>query len=351
MTRSIVRPRHLCIRSLSIIIAVGFVLVASPAWAQKTDIVTLVNGDTLTCEIKLLDRGQLQVSTDHLGTVYIEWDKVASITAARTFQVETVDGRILLGQLLTPQPGQIEVLEARGPTAVDHLSIVHIAPIARGFWSKLDGSLDLGWSYTQSSGVAQASFSATASYRRPRWLLTASASTYLTRQEEADDTSRSTVQVTTTRSLFTRSLWLVQGTAMRNEELGYHFRGTAGAGIGHFLHRSNRGALVVGGGLATSTEVPLEGDTTQTLDGLLVVRHSFFTYDSPKTDLSTSFAVYPGLSQWGRVRTELDGTYKREIVKDFTVGLSVYDSYDNRPPTADARKNDVGFSLTVGWTF
>ena len=51
-------------------------LLALPAWAQKTDIVTLVNGDTLTCEIKLLDRGRLQVSTDHLGTVNIEWDKV-----------------------------------------------------------------------------------------------------------------------------------------------------------------------------------------------------------------------------------------------------------------------------------
>ena len=38
-----------------------FVLLAgaTPALAQKTDVVTLVNGDTLTCEIKLLDRGRL----------------------------------------------------------------------------------------------------------------------------------------------------------------------------------------------------------------------------------------------------------------------------------------------------
>ena len=47
-------------------------LLAVPAWAQKTDVVTLVNGDTLTCEIKLLERGRLQVSTDHMGTVNIE---------------------------------------------------------------------------------------------------------------------------------------------------------------------------------------------------------------------------------------------------------------------------------------
>ena len=87
-------------------------LLALPAWAQKTDIVTLVNGDTLTGEIKLLERGRLQVSTDHLGTVNIEWDKVISVTALRMFQIETSNGVRLLGQLTTTAPGQFEVIAA-----------------------------------------------------------------------------------------------------------------------------------------------------------------------------------------------------------------------------------------------
>ena len=89
----------------------------------------------------------------------------------------------------------------------------------------------------------------------------------------------------------------------------------------------------------------------QNLDGLLSVRQSYFTYDYPKTDISTSLDVYPGLSQWGRVRLQFDGKIKREIVHDFSVGFTIYDSYDSDPPTADARKNDVGLSLTIGWTF
>ncbi len=40
---------------------------ADPAWAAKTDVVTLVNGDRLTCEIKLLSQGRLEVSTDDVG--------------------------------------------------------------------------------------------------------------------------------------------------------------------------------------------------------------------------------------------------------------------------------------------
>jgi hypothetical protein len=89
----------------------------------------------------------------------------------------------------------------------------------------------------------------------------------------------------------------------------------------------------------------------QYLDALFSVRQSFFTYDYPKTDITMSLDVFPGLSQWGRVRAQFDGKLKREIVHDFTIGFTIYDSYDNRPPSADASKNDVGLSLTIGWTF
>jgi hypothetical protein len=144
---------------------------------------------------------------------------------------------------------------------------------------------------------------------------------------------------------------LLQGGFMRNQELGYDLRGTVSAGVGHFVARSNRAIFAVGGGLSTSREVPIEGDSTQQIEALLSVRQSYFTYDSPKTDVAFVANVYPSLSDWGRIRIEFDGRVKRELVKDFTVGFSLYDSFDSRPPTETARKNDVGLSLTIGWTF
>jgi hypothetical protein len=148
-----------------------------------------------------------------------------------------------------------------------------------------------------------------------------------------------------------RSLRLLQGGFMRNEELGYDARTTVSAGMGHFLVHSNRAIFALGGGLSTSREVPVDGDSTQELEALMVVRQSYFTYDTPKTNISTSFYLYPSLSQWGRARVELNSQLNREIVKDFTVGFTIYDSYDSNPPTEGARKNDVGLSLTIGWPF
>ena len=39
--------------------------------APKTDVVVLKNGDKITGEVKTLERGRLEFSTDSMGTVYI----------------------------------------------------------------------------------------------------------------------------------------------------------------------------------------------------------------------------------------------------------------------------------------
>ncbi len=72
---------------------------ARPASAARTDVVTLVNGDRITGEIVVLDRGQLQFKTDDAGTIVIEWLKLTGVEANRQFEILTADGRHFLGSL------------------------------------------------------------------------------------------------------------------------------------------------------------------------------------------------------------------------------------------------------------
>jgi hypothetical protein len=51
------------------------------------------------------------------------------------------------------------------------------------------------------------------------------------------------------------------------------------------------------------------------------------------------------------VRSEVNISASREIVKDFTFILSFYDSYDSKPPDPSAVKNDLGLVTSFGWTF
>jgi hypothetical protein len=82
----------------------------APCWAAKTDQVVLANGDRITGEIKSLEQGRLSFSTDDLGTVSIEWDKVAQVVSRRTYEVERSDGTRHFGDLRATPAAQPPVL-------------------------------------------------------------------------------------------------------------------------------------------------------------------------------------------------------------------------------------------------
>jgi hypothetical protein len=107
----------------------------------------------------------------------------------------------------------------------------------------------------------------------------------------------------------------------------------------------------VGAGLSINRELPIDGETTSNLEGLLTVQWQVFTSSFPKTTVAFSFSFYPGLSDWGRVRGNADLQMKREIIRHFTFGLTGYQSFDNRPATAGAATSDWGATLSLGSTF
>ena len=324
---------------------------ATPAWAQKTDVVTLKNGNAITCEIKRMSRGRLTAKTDSLGTVNIEWTEVVMVTARRDFQIETSAGIRMLGQLVSSTADHVDVITPAGTQSFALIEVVDVREIGAGFLKRLEGSLDFGASYTQSSGVAQLNFNTKAMYRQPSFEVNLAASSYFTRQPDVEDSARHTATANYIRPFSRKWAFLGAAGVESNKDLGYDLRGTGGGGVVRYFVQSNRAVLAAGGGLSTSRELPVEGESTQSLDALLGIQQSFFTYNFPKTEVTSRLNAYPGLSQLGRIRLEFDSTLKREFIPDFTVGLNLYDSFDNRPPGTETRKNDVGFSLTVGWSF
>ena len=121
----------------------------------RTDIVMLVNGDRISGEVLRLDRGRLEFKTDNAGTLYLEWDKLRSVLTTRLVEVATADGTRYLGSLVQAPSRSISVATLAGGVALRMAEVTSITPIGRSFWRKLDGSIDAGFNYTQSSGVGQ----------------------------------------------------------------------------------------------------------------------------------------------------------------------------------------------------
>ena len=103
--------------------------------------------------------------------------------------------------------------------------------------------------------------------------------------------------------------------------------------------------------MATREELAGSTSDQDTIEAYGTVRWDWFRYDTPELDLSTSLQVIPNLSDTGRVRGELATKLKWEMIEDLFWQLELYDSYDSRPATAGAEKNDYGIITSLGYDF
>ena len=327
-------------------------VVSSTALAQKTDVVKLRNGDRFTGEVKSLTKGQLKFSTDDAGTIYLEWDKIVSLEAARQFDVTLSDGRRYFGSLEEGAPRTLVVREATDEVSLPTADVTVITPIGESFWNKLDGSLDIGFSYTRSSQIAQATINSTTVYRNPAFEVRLTGSATLTQND--DDGSRDDRATMQASYLHYRGQRLFVGGGAgfeSNESLGLLLRSQVAVVAGLRLINTNRAQLAISAGLSANDEQNVDAEPTQNLEGLFTFRTSYYTYDHPRTNIDVGLQYYPSLTDWGRQRIQLDAAAKREIWKDVFISLNLFDTFDSRPPTTTANANDVGIVLSFGWSY
>jgi len=332
--------------------ATAVLLVAANVFAAKTDTVVLKNGDRFTGEVKELSRGQLKLSTDDAGTLYIEWDKIAAVTTLRHDEVVTSDGSRYVGALAPASADQLIVVADDGnETWLAFSDVVSVAPIKASFFERIDGSLDFGGSYTKSSGVTQTSLDLTAAYRRPSFNAFVDFESNLTRESQATPTSRFIAKSGYVR--FRADQWIVSPFLYveRNTDLGLSLRSAAVLTAGRYLQRSTRSATLAMAGAAVGREQLIEGATINNVDAVMTLATSFYRYDYPRSTAELSLMVFPELNRLGRVRANANVKLKYEMFKDFFAATTVYDTFDSQPQVAGVSRNDIGVTLSLGWTF
>jgi hypothetical protein len=320
--------------------------------AGRTDVIVMVNGDRITGSILGLSRGRLQLKTDNVGTIDIEWDKIVTIGSLDRFTVTMTDGRRLVGSLRPAPAGTVLLGGDDGDVPFAFSAITGIEPFGRRFWDELDGSIGAGFNYTRSSGVSQFTLNSDVTYRQPKYLASLNGAATLTDQRGDEAIG----QVATGQMMYEqfRGRRLFVGGAAQfetNESLGITLRSQAGGLVGSRLVNTNRAAMQIGAGLVGNRELGLDVPATTNLEGLIALTGWYYTYDRPKTNLDLNLQYYPSLSDWGRQRLQATSAIKREVLRNFFISLNLYDTFDSAPPNADADRNDVGVTLSLNWSF
>jgi putative salt-induced outer membrane protein YdiY len=320
------------------------------ALAAKTDKVTLENGDVVTCEIKRLERGRLRVSTDSIGTVYIEWDEVVAATSEQPLLVETASGERSFGNLTTsPNPGFLRIGTGNDAADVPLDRVVRVTPIKDSFLNRLDGDFKVGYSYTKASDVAQLSFGANLIYRERRYRASLSASSITT--DNNNDTTKKNDLVGDYR-YFLRNRWFALGVAglQQNDELGLDLRSYVGGGVGRNVIQTNRWLLALLGGVTVNRENQSDEGNQDSVEGFVGFDLDLFRYNTPKRDVNMTYQLIPSITESGRVRQQFDTSVKFEIVEDFFLDLSFYATRDNQSPEGAASDTDYGIITSLGYS-
>jgi putative salt-induced outer membrane protein YdiY len=320
------------------------------ALAAKTDKVTLENGDVVTCEIKRLERGRLRVSTDSMGTAYIEWDEVVAATSEQPLLVETASGERSFGNLTTsPNPGFLRIGTGNDAADVPLDRVVRVTPIKDSFLNRLDGDFQVGYSYTKASDVAQLSFGANLIYRARRYRASLSASSITT--DNNNDTTKKNDLVGDYR-YFLRNRWFALGVAglQQNDELGLDLRSYVGGGVGRNVIQTNRWLLALLGGVTVNRENQSDEGNQDSVEGFVGFDLDLFRYNTPKRDVNMTYQLIPSITESGRVRQQFDTSVKFEIVEDFFLDLSFYATRDNQSPEGAASDTDYGIITSLGYS-
>lgn len=334
------------------VIVVFLIMGVSSLLAQRTDVVILNNGDKITGEIKKLDRGKLELSTEDAGHIYFEWIKIDRIWSSRKFHIEMEEGKRFIGSLEeSTEDGKLAILTDTGRILADLIQVVRIFSLESSFFDRLHGYLDFGFGYQKANRLLTLSLGTEITYHTKRWQAKLAGSSNISSQTEADSTSKNDLTFQTLKFLPKRWALAAFTGIEQNKELSLDLRASVGGGFGRYVIQTNRMLLMAAVGANVSSEKYTGSDSAQfSSEAIGGIDFQTFRFDDPELDFMASFKIYPSLTDLGRVRIQFDSRIKYEVLKDFYVVVGVYDYFDSRPPV-EANKNDFGTEVTISWQF
>lgn len=197
------------------------VLLCSPhfLFAQQADIIITEIGGKVIGEIKKLSRGQLEIKTDEMGTLNIEWDHIISIQSKEVYDIEISWGEHYFGSLeATEEAGKVKIITESHQSLLSLVDIIGLHPLESKFWSRIKGYIDAGFSYQTANNFAELILGADVTYRTNKWVNRLSLDTYLRTQKEGAETRRNNFRYRLDRNFKKRWSAALLGTLEQNDE-------------------------------------------------------------------------------------------------------------------------------------
>jgi len=335
-------------KNSSILILLLFIALTTPL-LSKTDTLVTTNGETITGEIKNMDRGVITIETDYSDSDFkIEWNKIFSIHSRNNFVISFSNGERAVGTL----NGNYDAFVILTETAMyikGRDNVVVIESLDDTFLGRLSASIGVGVNYTKSNNLRQLNIRSSLGYFAKNWKADGSFDVVYSEQDIVKQTKRIDGKIS--YNYFLLKDWFISASSdfLQNDEQKLKLRSTPKIGFGNYIIHNNSVYLSVGGGFSGN----FENYTDPTLKG----RNSseiFFNaelnmFDFGDLSLLTNTIVYKNLNEGDRLRNDFKIDLKYDVLgSDFYIKLGYTLNYDNQP-IEGAEKTDYVIQTTFGW--
>jgi hypothetical protein len=330
-----------------------FILVSHTGFTQPKDTLHFFNGSMVIGELNKIKLGYIEFDGDNVGIIRIKNNKISAVIAqSNYFRIETTDRTQHQGYLLRGSvPGNVMIRGVNEDVDLDLESITSLANYGQSWKTRFSGNFNAGYTYTKSSRLGRLNMDGTVYYKSARSEMQLSANTILS--SDSIETKRERENLSISYNYSFTHLWIAAAAARyeRNLELGLQRRWQQVLTVGQKLlvRRNQQGLLLVG--VATNQELNLEGESTESTEGVIYGNYTLFSFEKPKITLSVTETVYLSITQKDRVRFDGDINLNWEFIDDFTINLQFYHNFDSQSPGTGEANVDVGFVVGLGLKF
>lgn len=321
---------------------------------KQWDILVLRTGEHLSGEIKALQRGQVQLKTDAMSTVYVKWPRVTTATTDKVFEIEFDDLRRVVGSLLASDSADYVIVRGEQDTVtVPTQSVVKLTRIKKTFFNRLDGNVNLGFNFTQQNAKLDLQLDGKVTYTVAFHRVTLDYSGSFSSQDSVSNISRSNLSLAYAKEFegkWRKWFWTTGLDLQSNSQLDLDLAASAGTGPGRLFISSNKVLLSSWLGIWYRRENYANVDGRNAIPLLLTTDFELFQWAGLSTDLSSRLGVAPVLNDSGRWLITFTVTLQRELLNHLYLNVGLSEVYDSKPPT-DTNKNDFSINTSLGWTF
>lgn len=322
--------------------------------SEVWDTLYFTNGQVFYGTLKKISLGRVDFDIEGVSLQTIKLSKIKTIEASRRFyRIETIANKVIFTTISSsPKPGFVEIGDSTGGTIslpLNYISYLSYYSSRNNIW---EGSVSSGYTFTRSSRIGRFNFDGTLRYVMKAADAVLTASTIITGENGTWSRERELVRLNS--AYFINATLRLGGllSYQRNLELGLQRRYQEGIAMGlNFIsNRKMKGEVITG--LVYNQERNINvTENANSFEIPLLLTYDFFNFSKPEVTLKTTQNLYKSITEWGRIRHDGELKIDWKVISDFSISIKLYDNYDSRPPSAEAKNLDYGIIFGLTYKF